>query len=83
MLGVLIHCWVHLAGVLGRENTYLGSTIIMKIYPALSLAIGGQEGMDGSGGHWMMHSNYRTCRHSWLSGHFLTVGCIWQGFQVG
>jgi hypothetical protein len=83
MLGALIHCWVHLAGVSGREKTYLGSTIIIKIYPALSLAIGGREGMDGGGGHWMMCSNYRTRHHSWLSGRFLAVGCIWRGFRVG
>jgi hypothetical protein len=47
MLGALIHCWVQLAGVSGGEKTYLGSSIIIKIYPALSLAIGGQDGMDG------------------------------------
>jgi hypothetical protein len=85
MLGALIHCWVQLAGVSGGEKTYLGSSIIIKIYPALSLAIGGRDGMDGSGGHWMTHSNYRTCHHSqsWLSGHFLAVGRVWRGFRVG
>ena len=46
MLGALIHCWVQLAGVSGREKTYSGSSIIIKIYPALSLAIGG-AGRDG------------------------------------
>ena len=35
MLGVLIHCWVHLVGVSGGNKTYLGSSIIMKIYPTL------------------------------------------------
>jgi hypothetical protein len=83
MLGVLIHCWVHLAGVSGREKTYSGSSIIIKIYPALSLAIGGRDGMDGGGGHWMTHSNYRTRHQSWLSGRFLAVGLIWRGFRVG
>ena len=83
MLGVLIHCWVHLAGVLGGEKTYSGSSILIKIYPALSLAIGGRDGMDGGGGHWMTSSNYRTRHQSWLSGCFLTVGLIWQGFRVG
>ena len=61
MLGALIHCLVQLAGVSGGEKTYSGSGIIIKIYPALSLAIGGRDGMDCSGGHWMTCSNYRTC----------------------
>ena len=47
-LQVLPCCWVQLAGVLGEEKMYLGSSIIMKIYAALSLAIGGQDRMDGS-----------------------------------
>ena len=51
MLGALIHCWVHLVGVSGGEKTYLGSSIFIKIYPTLSLAIGERDGMDGSGGH--------------------------------
>ena len=42
----------------------------------------GWDGMDGSGGHQMMHSNYRTSHQSWLYRCFLTVGCIWWGFQV-
>ena len=83
MLGALIHCWVQLAGVSGGEKTYSGSGIIIKIYPALSLAIGGRDGMDCGGGHWMTCSNYRTHRQSWLAGRFLAVGCIWRGFQVG
>ena len=51
MLGVLIHCWAQRAGVLGvggGGNLYSGSSIIIKIYSALSLAIGRQDGMDGS-----------------------------------
>jgi hypothetical protein len=83
MLGALICCWVQLAGVLGGEKTYSGSSIIIKIYPALSLAIGGRDGMDGSGGHWMTCSNYRRDRQSWLYGRFLAVGCIWRGFRAG
>ena len=83
MLGALIHCWVHLAGVSGGEKMYSGSSIIIKIYPALFLAIGGRDGMDGGRGHWMTHSNYRTRHQIWLSGRFLAVGLIWQGFQVG
>jgi len=53
MLGVLIHCWAHLAGVLGGGKMYSGSRIIIKIYPALSLAIAGRGGVDGSGALWM------------------------------
>jgi hypothetical protein len=53
MLGALIHYWVHLAGVSGGEKIYSGSSIITKIYRALSLTIGGRDGMDGGGGHWM------------------------------
>jgi hypothetical protein len=83
MLNALIHCWVQLVGVSGGEKTYSGSSIIIIIYPALSLAIGGRDEMDGSGGHWMTCSNYRTCHQSWLYRHFLAVGYIWQGFQVG
>ena len=83
MLGALICCWVQLAGVSGGEKTYAGSIIIIIIYPALSLAIGGQDRVDSSRGHWMTCSNYRTHHQSWLSGHFLAVGCNWQGFQVG
>jgi len=62
MLGALTRCWVQLAGVSGGEKTYSGSIIVIKIYPTLSLAVGGRDGMDASGGHWMTHSNYRT-RH--------------------
>ena len=44
ILGALIHVWVHLAGVSGGEKTYSGSSIIIKIYPTVSLAIGGGTG---------------------------------------
>ena len=47
---------------------YSGSGIIIKIYPALSTAIGGRDGMDGSGVHWMTHSIYRMCHQSCLLG---------------
>ena len=83
MLGALIHGWVQLAGVSGGEKMDSGSSILIIIYPALSLAIGGWDGMDCSGGHWMTCSNYRTRHQSWLSRHFLAVGCIWRGFPVG
>ena len=53
MLGVLIHHWVHLAGVLGGEKIHLGSSIIINVYPTLFLAIGGWDGMDGGGGYWV------------------------------
>ena len=83
MLGALIHCWVQLAGVSGGEKSYSGSRIIIKIYPALSLPTGGRDGMDGSGGHWMTCSNYRTRHQSWLCGCFLAVGLIERGFRGG
>ena len=82
-LRVLPRCWVHLAGVSGGEKIHLGSSILMKIYPALSLVMGGQDGVDGGGAHWMTFSIIRTRHQSWLSGRFLTVGRIWRGFRVG
>ena len=39
-------CWACLAGVSGYKKTYLRSSIIKKIYPAISAAIGGRDGMD-------------------------------------
>ena len=51
--GALPRCWVHLAGVLGGEKTHLGSSIIIEIYPAVSLVIGGRDGMDGKRRLWM------------------------------
>jgi hypothetical protein len=83
MLGRLTRYWVQLAGVLGGEKTYSGSSIIIKIHPTISLVIGGRDGVDGGGGHWMTHSNYRTRHQSWLSGRFLAVRCNWQVFQWG
>ena len=84
MLGALICCWVQLAGVSGGEKTYLGSSIIIKIYPALSLAIGGRDGVDGNRGHWMTHSNYRTCHQLWA---IQVLPRCWEhlagGFRVG
>jgi hypothetical protein len=41
------------AGVSGGENLYLGSSKILINYPALSAAIGGRDGMDGSRSNWM------------------------------
>jgi hypothetical protein len=50
MLGALIHCWVHSAGVSGGEKTYTGSSILIKFYRTLSLAIGGGTGWMAAGG---------------------------------
>ena len=59
-LRALPRCWVHLAGVSGGEKIYLGSIIILEIYPALSLAIGGRDGMDAGGAHWMTCAIFST-----------------------
>jgi hypothetical protein len=83
MLGAPPRCWARLAGVSSGEKTYLGSSILINIYPALSAAIGGRDGMDCSGALWMTCSNYRTRHQSWLSGRFLAVGLIWRAFRVG
>jgi hypothetical protein len=42
-----------LAGISGGEKIHLGSSIIIIIYPALSAAIGGRDGMDGGRALWM------------------------------
>jgi hypothetical protein len=39
--------------VSGEEILYLGYSILIKIYPTLSAAIGGRDGMDGSKPNWM------------------------------
>ena len=72
-LWALPRCWVQLVGVSGGEKIYLGSSIIITIDPTLSLAIGGQDGMDGGGGHWMTCSIIRTCHLSWV------LPQIWHG----
>ena len=51
ILGALIHCWAQLAGVSGGEKIHSGSSIIIKIYPALSLAIRGRIG-------WMVAEHF-------------------------
>ena len=53
MLGPAPHCWAHLAGISGGVKIYLGPSILIKIIPPLSAAIGGQDGMDGSRAYWM------------------------------
>jgi hypothetical protein len=42
-----------LAGISGGEIIYLGSSILIINYPALSAAIWGQDEMDGGRAHWM------------------------------
>ena len=71
MLGLLPHCWADLAGISGEKNIYLGSGIIIIIYPALSAAIRGRHLMDGSRAFWMtlFVSHFVTVSH--LS-HFVT-----------
>ena len=76
----LPRCWVHLAGVLGREKKYLGSSIIIKIYPALSLVIGGRDGMDCRRRLWMTCSINRMRHQSWRLGIVLVVGNIGRCF---
>jgi len=68
MLGVFIHCWVHLAGVSGEKKTYTGSSIIIINYLAFSTAIERWDRVDGSRALWMMCSNYRTHHQTGLSG---------------
>jgi hypothetical protein len=45
--------WAYLVGVSGGENVYLGSSILIINYPALSAAIGGWDGVDCSRAYWM------------------------------
>jgi len=40
------HCWAQLVAVLGGVKLYYGSSIIIKIYPTLSAATGGWDGVD-------------------------------------
>jgi len=75
---------VQLAGVSGGENLYSGSSIIIIIYPALSLATGVRDGMDGGGALWMMCSNYRTHHQTQLSlGTSSLLGAIGGDFRWG
>jgi hypothetical protein len=60
MLGLPPRCCEHLAGISGGEIFYLGSSIMIKIYPTLSAAIGGRDGMDGSRAYWMMFPFWET-----------------------
>jgi len=53
MLGWLPRCWARLARVLDEKNIYSGSTMLIKIYPALSTAMGGWDRVDGRKCGWM------------------------------
>ena len=63
MLGLPPHCWAHLVGVLDRKNIYLGSTVLIKIYPALSPTIRGQDGVDVSRCSWMRLGTFLIGKH--------------------
>ena len=55
---------------------YSGSTIIIKIYPACSLAIGGRDGMDCSRRLQMTCSINRIRHQSWRLGIVFVVGDV-------
>ena len=80
-LRALPRCWAHLAGVSGGEKTYLGSIIITIIYPAVSLVIGGRDGMDCSRRLWMTCSINRT-RHQSVLGDRLRRWGHWVVFFI-
>ena len=71
---------MQLAGVSGGGGNIFRDQDNNKNLPALSLAIGGQDRVDGSGRHWMTHSNYRSCgcwRSSPIDVNFVLVGSLW------
>ena len=53
-MGLPQSCWAHLAGTSGWKNIYLGLSILIIIYPAISTSIWGWDGMDGGRSCWMM-----------------------------
>ena len=63
-LQALPHCWERLVGFSGGVTLFSVSIVIIKIYPTLSAAIGGQDGMDCSRRLWMTCSIIRTCHQS-------------------
>jgi hypothetical protein len=71
-----VSCWEHLATVLGGATIYSGSITLIIIYSAIYLAIGGRDGMDGSGAHWMTCSIYRTHHQLSAWGFALAVGDV-------
>ena len=72
----LAHCWAHLVGVLGGVKLYSGYIIIVKIYPALSTAVGGWDRMDCRRPLWMTLFIYRTHHQSQCLGIDLIIGDI-------
>jgi len=79
-LQVLPRCWAHLAGVSAGEKIYLRSSLTMKIYPTVSLAIGGRDGMDGRRRLWMTCSIYRIRHQSPALGIVLVIGDVGHTF---
>jgi len=53
MMGLPACYWADLAEIFAAENIYLVFNILIIIYPALSAAISGWEGMDGVLAYWM------------------------------
>jgi len=80
-LWVLPHCWAHLAGVSGGGKIYSWFMIVIKIYPALSTAIGGRDWMDCSRRLWMSSSIYITRHQSQRSGMVFVIGDVGQFFS--
>jgi hypothetical protein len=54
MMGLPACYCAHLAGISAAEKIYLVFNILIIIYPALSAAIWGRDGMDGGRAFWMM-----------------------------
>ena len=54
MLGMPARCFGHLAGISGGEKIYLGFIVITINYAALCAAIGGQDGVDGTRGLYVI-----------------------------
>jgi len=77
MLGCPPRCWAHLAGVSGEVKMYSGSSIIVKIYPALSATIRGRDGVDASRCIWMYTNSAKR-----LSALILTVALEWLGASL-
>ena len=72
MLGSHPRCWARLAGVLDGKNIYSGSTMLIKIYPTLSAAIGGRDRVDGRRCSWMTPHSHLPY---WETSPDLVLGC--------
>lgn len=59
-LRALPRCWAQLVGVLGQVKMYLGLIVLIKTYSPLFAAIGGWDGMDAGGAHWMTCAIFST-----------------------